>query len=117
MELVASRWLERQGCRILERQFRTAYGEVDLIYQHGEDLVFGEVKYRASTAYGLPGEAVDARKQQRIRRSALWYCKQLGDLDRPIRFDVIELLKGRTTVHSMAAECVLIEKEAGYARK
>ncbi len=93
MELVASRWLERHGCRILERQFRTAYGEVDLIYQHGEDLVFGEVKYRASTAYGLPGEAVDARKQQRIRRSALWYCKQLGDLDRPIRFDVIELLK------------------------
>ena len=93
MELVAARWLESQGCSILERQFRSLYGEVDLIYQHGEDLVFGEVKYRASTAYGFPGEAVDERKQQRIRRSALWYCKQQEQMDRSVRFDVIELLK------------------------
>lgn len=94
MEEVAARWLVSRGYRILARQYRTPYGEVDLIVLEGQTLVFTEVKYRGSDRCGSPAEAVNWQKQRHLIRSGLWYCqKEQISPDRPVRFDVIELIR------------------------
>lgn len=89
-EDVAVDYLEGRGYDILERNYRCPYGEIDVIARSGSYLVFLEVKYRGSTAYGSPGEAVDRRKQRRISRAALCYYGRHGyEQEVPCRFDVI----------------------------
>ena len=51
-------FLTRNGYKILERNYRTRFGEIDVIARHKGDLIFVEIKYRRSSAYGSPGEAV-----------------------------------------------------------
>jgi putative endonuclease len=89
----AERYLAGRGMELLAANFRVPSGEIDLVARDGEYIAFIEVKYRKNTQYGLPREAVDARKQRRIRRTALHYIarKQLDGQD--FRFDVIELLE------------------------
>ena len=89
-ERLAAGWLEKQGFRILECNYRTRYGEIDIIAREGRTLVFAEVKYRRTSVYGEPIEAVDHRKQYKICRVADWYAaeKQISQ-DDPCRFDVI----------------------------
>ncbi|MDB5343844.1 MAG: hypothetical protein JWP89_2221 [Schlesneria sp.] len=91
-ENVAANYLESQSFRILERQHRGHYGEVDLIAIDGDTIVFVEVKTRATSAAGDPTEAVDRTKQRKITRSALAYLKQKGWLERRARFDVVAIL-------------------------
>ncbi|MBP5489534.1 MAG: YraN family protein [Lachnospiraceae bacterium] len=83
------RFLRERGYRILERNYRCRLGEIDIVAEDGGYLVFAEVKYRRTGDFGLPEEAVDARKAQRIRNTALWYMKEhrLAP-DTAIRFDV-----------------------------
>lgn len=81
--------LKKKGYRILEANYRTRYGEVDIIAAEEGTLVFVEVKTRASTNCGLPEEAVDYRKQQRIRKLAVQYLSQPGHgCYSDLRFDV-----------------------------
>lgn len=89
-ELRAAQKLQAEGYEILEHSYRTRTGEIDLIAREGGTLVFIEVKYRSGTAYGSSLEAVDAGKQNRIRRTALYYMTLHGyDPDStPVRFDV-----------------------------
>lgn len=89
-ETQAAVFLEKQGYQILERNFRCPAGEIDLIAKEGEYLCFVEVKYRSERETGTPEEAVDARKQKRISRAALYYLMKqgLGDTT-PCRFDVV----------------------------
>jgi putative endonuclease len=91
-ENVAATYLESQGFRILERQHRGHYVEVDLIAIDRDTIVFVEVKTRATIAAGDPTEAVNRVKQQKITRSALAYLKQKGWLERRARFDVVAIL-------------------------
>ena len=93
MEELAARYLVREGCELLERQYRSRFGEIDLILREGEELVFAEVKSRTSLAYGTPAEAVDAHKRARLRLTAEAYCEQHGIADVPMRFDVVEILE------------------------
>lgn len=88
----AARYLRAQGYRILARQYRTAFGEIDLIALDGQCIVFVEVKTRRSRAAGLPEEAVDGAKQAQLTRLALAYLKRRGLLDRAARFDVVAIL-------------------------
>lgn len=97
-EKTACDYLEKQGYEILRRNYRCALGEIDIIAQNGECLVFCEVKYRKNDRMGNPLEAVDARKQQKIRSVALWYMKEQGIYDVPIRFDVIGILGQEITI-------------------
>lgn len=90
----AAALLRRKGCRILERNYRVAYGEIDIIARQGETILFVEVKARSGTAFGQPGEAVTYRKQQTIRRVALGYLQSKDWMELPVRFDVIEVLHG-----------------------
>lgn len=69
---MAAEELTRQGYRIIERNFRCRYGEIDLIAEDANDLIFIEVKTRRGDAYGLPEEAVTLRKQQKIVQVATY---------------------------------------------
>lgn len=93
MEHAAARWLESRGAHVLEQQYRSRHGEIDLIYEEEGQLVFGEVKYRTSQRYGTPAEAVDAVKRRRIAYTAQTYMLQKGINDVPVRFDVIEMME------------------------
>lgn len=91
-EQLAAEHLQRLGYRILARNHRTRWGELDLIARHGGVLAFVEVKTRrASGAAGTPFEAVDRRKQAQVRRIAAGWLATVSD--RPhadqLRFDVI----------------------------
>ena len=81
--------LARRGYAILERRYRTRYGEIDIIARSGQTLVFVEVKARAGDAYGGGGAAVTPWKQQRIVRMATDFLARRRWLDRPCRFDVV----------------------------
>jgi putative endonuclease len=94
-ESLAAEFLEKKGWRIAERNWRAGRGEIDLIaWAHEQLLVFVEVKTRAGDNFGGPEEAVDARKQDIMARTAGLYMEHIG-YDWEIRFDIIAvLLKG-----------------------
>jgi len=85
----AAKFLIEQGYRILERNYRTKSGEIDLIALHRDEVVFVEVKTRTSDAFGAPELAVNPRKQGRMVKAALRYItyKKLHQV--PCRFDVV----------------------------
>ena len=91
-EVIATRYLEKQGLKILEVNYRIRQGEVDIIALDGDILVFIEVKYRKNTDFGQPWEAVSITKQRRICRAASHYCYQKHE-DRQVRYDVISICK------------------------
>lgn len=89
-ETAAAEYLRGKGYGILARNFRCRYGEIDIIAEKDGILVFLEVKYRGSACCGTPLEAVDARKQRRVCKAAMYYYAGHGYRDgRPCRFDVI----------------------------
>lgn len=90
-ERLAANYLEDRGYRLLLRNFRCAYGEIDLIAEEQDDLVFVEVKLRRGTAFGLPEEAIDARKQRRLLQVASYYLSLHECAERSWRIDVIAI--------------------------
>lgn len=92
-EQMAADYLAKRGYTILEQNHRNKCGEIDIIASSAEnDLIFCEVKYRATYSCGDPLEAVDYRKQCRISRTALcYYARHHYPLDTSCRFDVIAI--------------------------
>lgn len=88
-EAAAARFLRRKGYRIVARQARDAYGELDLVAVDQGVLVFVEVKTRQGDSAGHPAEAVDAEKQRRVIRAALAFLRRHRLLEQPVRFDVV----------------------------
>lgn len=106
-ERQAGNYLEEQGYRILEYNFRCRSGEIDIIARDGEYLVFVEVKYRRSVKSGSPLEAVDYKKQRIISRAASYYCLTHGYGETtPCRFDVAAILGEEISVIKNAFEYV-----------
>lgn len=89
-ESLVADYLRRRGCRLEAHSYRCRFGEIDLIAWDGDTLCFVEVKTRTNTQMGLPREYVTARKQGRLRKTALFYLSS-HDLDCPTRFDVAEV--------------------------
>lgn len=89
-EGLAEKFLRKNGYRIRERNYRTRIGEIDIIADDGDTLVFVEVKTRESIACGLPFEAVTSVKKRKIAGSALLYLKRLKEVP-PCRFDVVSI--------------------------
>lgn len=89
-EIKAEEYLINKGYKILERNFRNRSGEIDIIAKDGEYFCFVEVKYRTTNDFGSPLEAVDYRKQNQIRKVAMYYLmkNKLSEWT-PCRFDVI----------------------------
>ena len=90
-EQLACDELERLGYRILDRRYRTRAGELDIVAQHGDYIVFVEVKARSDGSFGDPEEAVTALKQQKIVWMAIDYLARKGWHEVPCRFDVIAI--------------------------
>ncbi|MDG3011001.1 YraN family protein [Rhodococcus sp. D2-41] len=91
-EDVAADYLQAQGYRILTRNWRCRHGEIDIIAATQSTVVFVEVKTRAGTRFGTPGEAVTPAKLGRVRRLASsWLAGQDRGWDQ-VRFDVVAVL-------------------------
>ena len=93
-EIIAQKYLKKKKYRILETNFHSKIGEIDIIAQKCEQIVFIEVKTRESLAFGQPSEAVDKHKQWKIHQVAEAYLIKNRLIDYPCRFDVIEILDG-----------------------
>ena len=92
-ESFALKLLKQRGHRLLERNFRCAWGELDLITWHQSTLVFTEVRARTQDPHRSPAESITPAKQRRVIRAAQWYlAKRAGHaVPPPCRFDVVWL--------------------------
>ncbi len=95
-EEVARKFLENKGYNILESQYRTKHGEIDIIAIDEKTIVFIEVKYRKTTKKGSPLEAVNKTKQNKIINSAYQYIID-KNIKNNIRFDVVGILGDEVT--------------------
>ena len=86
----AARYLMLRGYRILERNYHSRYGEIDIIAARGGFVVFVEVKLRKSDRYGAAAEAVTAAKQEKVRTTAILWLQARECRQQP-RFDVMEI--------------------------
>jgi len=91
-ERIAETYLNRHGLTTLVRNYQCRYGEIDLIMQAGEVLVFTEVRYRASKDFGGAAASINVAKQRRIIAAAQHYLGQIGHPP-PCRFDAVLLNK------------------------
>lgn len=90
-EDLALKFLKKNGYRFLDRNFYCPIGEVDLVVQKRNELVFVEVKTRFSSTHGSPEEAVNSRKIQSIAKTAEWFRKYNPQLPEKWRIDVIAI--------------------------
>ncbi len=88
-EDLAARFLTAAGMRILARNWRCRYGELDLVVRDAATTAFVEVKTRSGYGYGPPAEAVTRDKQRRIRRLAAIWLDERSDPWTDVRFDVV----------------------------
>lgn len=91
-ENTAYDYLKKKGYQILERNYRYFTGEIDIIAQYENYIIFVEVKYRKTTINGYPREAVKKSKQNKIRKTALYYISEKNVQNNDFRFDVVEIL-------------------------
>ncbi len=89
-EARACNYLQQQGLRVVERNYRCRRGEIDLVMDDGESVVFVEVRYRSPSAYADGVASVDRHKQARLIAAAQHYLQQHpASARRPCRFDVV----------------------------
>ncbi len=89
-EKIAARYLAEQGLQLICMNYQCKLGEIDLIMRTARELVFVEVRYRKSNAFGSAVESVDLRKQRKLWRTAQSYLKTLHLTNRvPCRFDIL----------------------------
>ena len=94
-ESEAAEFLKNQGYKIVELNYRSIFGEIDIVATNARALCFIEVKSRSSSAFGLPKEAVNRRKQYKLSQSALAYLKERRLLNHSCRFDVLALRRDK----------------------
>lgn len=95
-ERLAARYLTDLGMVVLDRNWRSAAGEIDIVARDGEALVICEVKTRRRPTFGTPAEAIGPRKVARLRRLAAEWLAETRLRPREVRFDVIEVTATRS---------------------
>ncbi len=93
-EALACRHLRSLGYSILDTNWRSAEGEIDVVARDGETIVFVEVKARTTRRFGLPEEAITRRKRARLRSAAFAYLEAHDLQDAPWRIDVLAVELG-----------------------
>lgn len=112
-EYLARGILEKEGYVILERNYRTRYGELDLVAGEGETLVFIEVKTRTGQSYGSSAAALTRTKQRHMIRAALSYLSYKGYHGYPCRFDLLDLRldkKGKLLDYQLFRNAFVLER-------
>ncbi len=89
-EALAAEYLRRKKYKTVAMNYKSRFGEIDIIAENKKELVFVEVKLRKNSDFGAPCEFVTERKQEKIRRTAEAYLAE-SDFDKLMRFDVIEI--------------------------
>ena len=110
-ETAACDFLKKKGYEILEKNYRCKLGEIDVIARRSERLAFIEIKTRTSDRLGLPQEAVDLRKQEKILKIAEWYLKEKKIERAPLAFDVVAVLWKEGQAPEMSLITDAFEKE------
>lgn len=90
-EELACKYLRNLGYKILHRNFLIRGGEVDIVAQDSDELVFVEVKTRYSHEYGLPQESITSFKIKSLKKTALFYLQKINWGNRPYRFDLVAI--------------------------
>lgn len=91
-EKVCVNYLKRKGYKILETNYRCRIGEIDIICEYKNSIVFVEVKTRSTNVFGFPQEAVNFAKQKKIRQIACFYLKNNKLYFKSCRFDVMAVI-------------------------
>lgn len=90
-EEIACKYLQKQGYKILERNYRIRGGEIDIVAKEGDSLVFIEVKTRWSHDFGLPVESMTSWKIRHLLKTARFYIQKIKWGDRPYRLDFVSV--------------------------
>lgn len=90
-EDAAAKHMLSNGYEIISRNYKSKFGEIDIIAKKDEYIIFCEVKARKSTLFGDPCEAVSFSKRRKIRLTAYDYIQQ-NNIELPMRFDVCEII-------------------------
>lgn len=99
-EEIATNYLVSKGAKILQNNYKLNFGEIDIIAKINQDIVFVEVKARSNLNFGYPAEAVNLKKQRKIRNVAKYFIVKNKLQRASIRFDVIEIyLKDKKINH------------------
>ena len=85
----ATKSLKKEGYRIIEKNFRSPFGELDIVAEEGGYLVFVEVKKRNSSSFGNSLQAINSVKKKHMIKTAMFYMKTHKCFDRRVRFDVV----------------------------
>lgn len=92
IENIVCNYLKKQGLRLLKQNYQGRFGEIDLIMNENDCIVFIEVRYRKINKYGSGAETITTYKQQRIIKTAYQYLKQYQLFEKqPCRFDVVSV--------------------------
>lgn len=94
----AAKYLKKQGYSIIGKNFQSRFGEIDIIAENKEYIIFAEVKARGEKSIAEPKEFVDLRKQRKIIKTAEIYLSENPTEKQP-RFDVIEVKKDKMKIH------------------
>lgn len=98
-EIIAA-YLRRDGTKIIERNFRCRYGEVDIVAERDKEYIFIEVRTRRSLQFGTPEESITNRKLSKLARTAEFYLHKIGKPEAAFRIDVAALyFDPRGTMH------------------
>ena len=100
-ERAAKKFLQQSGLKFLTANFRSARGEIDLVFRDADCLVFVEVKTRSSEEWSRPAAFVDARKRKLLSQTALDYLKLLKHPEVKFRFDIVEVLLAEGNVREI----------------
>jgi putative endonuclease len=100
-EVAAERFLRKQGCQTLHRNYRCRMGEIDLVVRDGDCLVFAEVRFRRPGLYGSGAESITHAKRQKLIRTAAYYLRtQKVSSHQVCRFDVLSIEPSKALGHS-----------------
>jgi len=99
-EAAAAKFLKKNGYKILAKNYRKTYGEIDIVAQNGENIAFVEVKTRKSDLFGTPAEFVTVKKQKRIIKAAYAYIQQ-HNLDAEFTFDIVEVYLDKNKIKNI----------------
>ncbi|MDX1901460.1 MAG: YraN family protein [Gammaproteobacteria bacterium] len=94
-EQFACDYLQTKGLILIDKNWRYYTGEIDLIMNHDDDIVFVEVRSRSKTTHGNPIETISKQKQHKIIKTALFFLQRNNWMERNCRFDVISITHGK----------------------